>query len=64
MDDTAAMEEARRVYPDAIKRAESLDKGLYAAYALDALRTTGEILPGVELIAASESVKIVTGAKE
>lgn len=64
--DADALQTARLVCPSAVtvETIEKLDRAVLVAKAQEALDTTGEILPGIRLIEASESVKVTAGAKE
>lgn len=64
--DADAMQTAKLVCPDAVtvETIEKLDRAALIARATETLQETGELLPGVKMIEASESAKVTAGSKE
>ena len=64
--DDDALQTAKLVCPDAVSVAtvEKLDRAALVAKATATMEATGELLPGIKLVEASESVKVTAGAKE
>lgn len=64
--DADALQTAKLVCPDAVtvETVEKLDRAALVAKAQETMESTGELLPGIKLMEASESIKVTAGAKE
>lgn len=64
--DADALQTAKLVCPDAVtvETVEKLDRAALVEKAKATMEATGEVLPGIRLVEASESAKVTTGAKE